>query len=134
MADTTMSRPLKFWEQICSNMGVTMGFQLEGKLDAAAVKSAYEYIQKVYPFLRMVLKQANNTLSFVEHPSVSRFSFLSGLRCPVCLPMKVCRFPQLILAPKGCPSCCSLTTAVVALAKLTLLTFFMPCSHARSRW
>ena len=70
MPGTVMARPLKFWEQICSNMGVTMGFELEGAVTADMVTGAYEHIQKIFPFLRMVLKQDKNLLSFVEHPSV----------------------------------------------------------------
>jgi hypothetical protein len=110
-----MARPLKFWEQICSNMGVTMGFQLEGKLDAAMIKGAYEYIQKMYPFLRMVLKQANNALAFVEHPSVCRFSFLFSPWLPLMPTMELrqccCRLIVHCIH-RALPSLLVLTTAV----------------------
>ena len=67
MAPTTnIKRPLRFWEQICSNMGVTMGFELEGKVTPQIVKDAFSAIQKEYPYLRTVLTQDMNQLAFVE--------------------------------------------------------------------
>lgn len=63
---TNIKRPLRFWEQICSNMGVTMGFELEGKLTPQIVKDAFSAIQKEYPYLRTVLTQDMNQLAFVE--------------------------------------------------------------------
>ena len=73
MPEKMLARPLKFWEQICSNMGVTMGFELEGKVTATIVSGAFAHIQKEYPFLRTVLKQDKNQLSFVEATPVSSF-------------------------------------------------------------
>ena len=73
MPEKMLARPLKFWEQICSNMGVTLGFELEGKVTATIVTGAFAHIQKEYPFLRTVLKQDKNQLSFVEATPVSSF-------------------------------------------------------------
>lgn len=67
---TNIRRPLRFWEQICSNMGVTMGFELEGKVTPQIVKDAVTALQKEYPYLRTVLKQDMNQLAFVEQPVV----------------------------------------------------------------
>lgn len=69
---TGIKRPLRFWEQVCSNMGVTMGFELQGKVTAAIIKEAYAALQKEFPYLRTVLKQEMNQLSFVEQPTVSK--------------------------------------------------------------
>jgi hypothetical protein len=70
MVAPIFKRPLRFWEQICSNMGVTMGFQLEGKVTPAIIKDAYSALKKEYPYLRTVLRQDMNQLSFVEQPTV----------------------------------------------------------------
>lgn len=67
---TNVRRPLRFWEQICSNLGVTMGFELEGKVTPQIVKDAVAALQKEYPYLRTVLKQDMNQLAFVEQPVV----------------------------------------------------------------
>ncbi len=67
---TNIRRPLRFWEQICSNMGVTMGFELEGKVTPKIVKDAVVALQKEYPYLRTVLKQDMNQLAFIEQPVV----------------------------------------------------------------
>jgi len=71
---TNIKRPLRFWEQICSNMGVTMGFELEGKITPKMVKDAFITLQKEFPYLRTVLKQDMNQLAFVEQPVVCRSS------------------------------------------------------------
>ncbi len=67
---SNIKRPLRFWEQICSNMGVTMGFELEGKVTPQIVKDAFAAIQKEYPYLRTVLTNDMNQLAFVEQPVV----------------------------------------------------------------
>jgi len=64
--DQSMKRPLRFWEQVCSFMGVSMGFELEGKITADNIKQAYALLQKEFPYLRCVLTQDANVLSFVE--------------------------------------------------------------------
>ena len=64
--DNAIKRPLRFWEQVCSFMGVSMGFELEGKITGDMVKQAYTLLQKEFPYLRCVLTQDNNVLSFVE--------------------------------------------------------------------
>jgi hypothetical protein len=64
--DSSIKRPLRFWEQVCSFMGVSMGFELEGKINADIIKQAYALLQKEYPYLRCVLTQDANVLSFVE--------------------------------------------------------------------
>ena len=64
--DSSIKRPLRFWEQVCSFMGVSMGFELEGKINADIIKQAYALLQKEYPYLRCVLMQDANVLSFVE--------------------------------------------------------------------
>lgn len=64
--DNSIKRPLRFWEQVCSFMGVSMGFELEGKINADIIKQAYVLLQKEYPYLRCVLTQDANVLSFVE--------------------------------------------------------------------
>lgn len=55
-------------------MGVTMGFELEGKITPKMVKDAFSTLQKEFPYLRTVLKQDMNQLSFVEQPVVCRSS------------------------------------------------------------
>ena len=75
MPEKMLARPLKFWEHICSNMGVTMAFELEGKVTANIITGAFTHIQKEFPFLRTVLKQDKNQLSFVEATPVSGSSF-----------------------------------------------------------
>ena len=47
-------------------MGVSMGFELDGKISPEMIKQAYALLQKEYPYLRCVLTQDNNLLSFVE--------------------------------------------------------------------
>ncbi len=64
--DNSLKRPLRFWEQVCSFMGVSMGFELEGNITADIIKQAYALLQKEYPYLRCVLTQDTNVLSFVE--------------------------------------------------------------------
>ena len=64
--DQSVKRPLRFWEQVCSFMGVSMGFELEGKITADNIKQAYALLQKEFPYLRCVLTQDANVLSFVE--------------------------------------------------------------------
>ncbi|CAK0786372.1 hypothetical protein CVIRNUC_009585 [Coccomyxa viridis] len=64
--DNSIQRPLRFWEQVCSFMGVSMGFELDGKISPEMIKQAYALLQKEYPYLRCVLTQDNNLLSFVE--------------------------------------------------------------------
>ena len=74
--DQSVKRPLRFWEQVCSFMGVSMGFELEGKITADNIKQAYALLQKEFPYLRCVLTQDANVLSFVERsPAPVRVPF-----------------------------------------------------------
>ena len=58
-------------------MGVSMGFELDGKISPEMIKQAYALLQKEYPYLRCVLTQDNNLLSFVEKtPTPVRCSIL----------------------------------------------------------
>ncbi|BDA49274.1 hypothetical protein COCOBI_13-3850 [Coccomyxa sp. Obi] len=79
---TNTRRPLRFWEQICSNMGVTMGFELEGKVTPQIVKDAVAALQKEYPYLRTVLKQDMNQLAFVEQPVAVELNVVEGKDLP----------------------------------------------------
>ena len=80
--DQSIKRPLRFWEQVCSFMGVSMGFELEGKITADYIKQAYVLLQKEFPYLRCVLTQDANVLSFVERsPAPVRYSARWFLCC-----------------------------------------------------
>ncbi|EIE24884.1 hypothetical protein COCSUDRAFT_62293 [Coccomyxa subellipsoidea C-169] len=79
---SNIKRPLRFWEQICSNMGVTMGFELEGKVTPQIVKDAFAAIQKEYPYLRTVLTNDMNQLAFVEQPVVVQLTVTEGKDLP----------------------------------------------------
>ncbi|KAK9918466.1 hypothetical protein WJX75_004263 [Coccomyxa subellipsoidea] len=79
---TNIKRPLRFWEQICSNMGVTMGFELEGKVTPQIVKDAFSAIQKEYPYLRTVLTQDMNQLAFVEQLVTIQLNVTEGKELP----------------------------------------------------
>ena len=60
-------------------MGVSMGFELDGKITPEMIKQAYALLQKEYPYLRCVLTQDNNLLSFVEKtPTPVRYSILES--------------------------------------------------------
>ena len=79
--DNAIQRPLRFWEQVCSFMGVSMGFELDGKITPEMIKQAYALLQKEYPYLRCVLTQDNNLLSFVEKtPTPVRYPMLDWTR------------------------------------------------------
>ena len=78
--DNSIQRPLRFWEQVCSFMGVSMGFELDGKITPEMIKQAYALLQKEYPYLRCVLTQDNNLLSFVEKtPTPVKYPVLDNL-------------------------------------------------------
>ena len=81
--DNAIQRPLRFWEQVCSFMGVSMGFELDGKITPEMIKQAYALLQKEYPYLRCVLTQDNNLLSFVEKtPTPVRWSIVDASLYP----------------------------------------------------
>ncbi|KAK9830884.1 hypothetical protein WJX81_001702 [Elliptochloris bilobata] len=62
--------PLRLWEQVCSSMGVTYGFELKGKFDEAQLKEAWKLVQKEVPYARTVIRIVVGEIAFVEDPQL----------------------------------------------------------------
>ncbi|KAK9814532.1 hypothetical protein WJX72_007436 [[Myrmecia] bisecta] len=59
-------RPLQLWEQVCSVMNVSLAIELEGHVQPSQIEGALEAVRAEYPYLRSVLKVADDKLCFVE--------------------------------------------------------------------
>ena len=59
----SLDRRLRWWEQICSTMNVSMSFQLDAAvLNEDMMKQAWAACMQEYPYLRCALKPAEPPL------------------------------------------------------------------------
>lgn len=66
----TQLRPLRFWEQICSTMNISLGFELDGPITADLVAKAWDLVKQEYPYFASCITQDEHSLLYFSSNKV----------------------------------------------------------------